>query len=137
MSQFWNFFKQDTQGETLRGEGGVPGHVLGFPIDAWPARQLDDAIQLDSCAPFERIVVKTGKSVYEVIVLSGRAGEVLVRGGRFFPEFRRAILTGSTADGSALKPRSIEVGLRMELRVEREAFITSTVQALSRDRGAF
>ena len=131
MKRFWNFVKQDIHGETEREQKGVPGHVLGFPIDAWPARQSDETIQVDSCAPFETLVVKTSNSVYEVIVLSGRDGEVLVRGGRFFPEFRRATLAGSTVGGNALKLRSIEVGLRLELRADGKAFSTSPVQALS------
>jgi hypothetical protein len=100
-------------------------------IDGWVRRADDDAINLGGCEPFQRIKVKTRRSVYELIVLAGRAGEVLVRGGRFFPEFREAILTGSTAGGSALKPRSLGVGLCMEFIVGDRVVVTSPVSELS------
>jgi len=103
--------------------------VMSFHADS--IRESDDAMQIDSCAPFERIAVRTRNSVYDVIVLSGDVGDVLVRGGRFFPEFRRAELAGATAGGSALKMRSINVGLRMEFHVAGESFVTSTVQGIS------
>jgi hypothetical protein len=91
-----------------------------------------DRVHTDCCDPFERIGVKTRNSFYEVIVLGDGRGEILIRGGRFLSEFRRAKLTGSTAGGSALKPRVIEVGLRMEIAVDDQIVCTSTVQALVR-----
>ena len=89
-----------------------------------------DAICTDCCEPGERIEVQTRNSCYEMIVLAGT--QVLVRGGRFLSEFRRARLTGSTAGGSALKPKVIQVGLRMELSFDDEIVSTSTVLAVSR-----
>jgi len=91
----------------------------------------DAAIQLDSCAPFERIAVKTHASEYEVTVLSGRTGEVLIRGGRFFPEFRRVVLVGSRV-GRGLTQNTIDVGLRMELCDDLALYTTSPVEAVSR-----
>lgn len=131
MRQFWNWFRQGTN-ESGVGSEDRPGVIFSFPGKAWSKEDLDTAIHVDSCALFERIAVKTRSSLYELIVLSPPDGEVLIRGGRFFPEFRRAIVSGSSIGGSALKMRSIDVGCRMELRVEGTAFMTSTVQALSR-----
>ena len=111
---------------------GVSGEVLGVTVDGWLNRETESAIQLDSCTPFEPIVAKTHGSVYELVVLSGRTGEVMVRGGRFFPEFRPAILTGSTAGGKAVKMRCLEVGLRMEFQTNERFVITSPVEELSR-----
>lgn len=90
-------------------------------------------IALSSCAPFERIVINTLNNVYELIVLSGDAGDVLVRGGRF-PEFCRARVAGSTAGGTALTLKTIVLGLRLELRVAGIAIVTSTIQAATRVR---
>lgn len=132
MRQFWNWFRQETNESEVGSEERPAGVILSFPSNAWSKEDLDTTIHLDACAPFERIAVKTRSSLYELIVLSPRAGEVLIRGGRFFPEFRRAIVSGSSFGGSALKMRSIDVGCRMELRVDGTAFMTSTVQALSR-----
>ena len=73
----------------------------------------------------------TSRNVYDVVVLPGRGGQVLVRGGDHFPDFRHAILLGSTGGGSALKLNRIEVGLRMELRLDNKTVTTSRVQSLS------
>ena len=100
-------------------------------VDAWAERDWNDGIQIDSCPALEHIEVRTLNSVYEVIVMEGGAGEVLIRGGRFFPEFRRARLAGATA-GSALKLLGIYVGLRMELYVDDQPIVTSSVRWISR-----
>jgi hypothetical protein len=100
-------------------------------IEGWLSRASDSSIDLRACVPFERIIAKTRGSVYELVVLAGRIGEVLVRGGRFFPEFSGAILRGSTAGGSSLKRRSLGVGLRMEFLVGDRVVVTSPVSELS------
>jgi hypothetical protein len=105
---------------------------VAIPFEDLATSQLDDGIQLDSCPAFERIVVRTRRSVYDVIVLSGDTGEVMIRGGRFFPEFRRATIAGSIIGRSAVKLRSICVGFPMELHVNGKVFVTSRIQAVSR-----
>lgn len=132
MSQCSGVSRQDLN-QAARGDEGTAGPILGFPTQVWREEKSDAAIRLDSCVAFERIAVKTQSSLYEVIVLCGRTGEVLIRGGRFFPEFRRAILTGSTAGGSALKLRTIDVGLRIELRDDLKLYTTTAVEAVSRE----
>jgi hypothetical protein len=89
------------------------------------------SIHIDSCAVWETIVVNTRSSVYELIVLRGD-GDVLVRGGRHFTKFQRVLFLGSTADGSSLKPRTIDIGLRMYFKCDARLIITSPVQSLSR-----
>jgi hypothetical protein len=89
------------------------------------------SIHLDSCAEWETVVANTRSSVYELIVLRG-GGDVLVRGGGHFTEFQRVLFLGSTADGSSLNPRTIDVGLRMAFKVGAQCIITSPVQSLSR-----
>jgi hypothetical protein len=59
--------------------------------------------------------VQTRNSLYEITVLDGRTGDVLVRGGEFFPVRTPVRLEGSTCGGSILKTRGIYVGLRMEI----------------------
>lgn len=106
--------------------------AVAIPFEDLAASQPDDGIQLDCCPAFERIVVRTGRSMYDIIVLSGDTGEVMVRGGRFFPEFRRATIAGSLVGRSAVKLRRICVGFRMELHVNGKTFVTSRIQAVSR-----
>jgi len=91
------------------------------------------AVRVDLCAPFEMIVVATRGSVYELIVLHGEKGDVLVRGGSHFPEFRRVRFVGSTAGGAMLKLRTIDVGLEMEFHLGPGSIVTtSTVRRVSR-----
>jgi hypothetical protein len=90
------------------------------------------SIYIDSCAARETIVINTRASVYELIVLRGDEGDVLVRGGSHFTEFRRALFVGSTADGGSLHPRTIDIGLRMQFICGDRRVITSAVQSLSR-----
>jgi hypothetical protein len=97
----------------------------------WRIDPACHGIHLDSCLPFERIAVRTRMSDYEVVVLPGNSGEVLVRGGRYFSEFRHARLAGSTFGGSAIRARTIEVGSWLELHVDETTIVTSTIQEVS------
>lgn len=90
-----------------------------------------DAICLIACAPFDRLEVRTRQTVYDVVVLRGSTGEALVRGGRYFTEFRRARVVGSTFGGSSVRFRTIEVGAQLELQVAGQRVVTSTIQAVS------
>ena len=103
-------------------------------IDARATARLGDAVRLASCSELEWITVRTRRSSYDVIVLSGDTGEVMVRGGSLFPEFRRATITGSLFDGIAVKLGSICVGLNLEFLVDGISVITSRVRAISRHR---
>jgi len=115
----------------------IPGGNRARSTDAeglrvWPAEPCYQAIHIDSCQPFEHIAVRTQRTDYEVVVLPGNAGEVLVRGGRFFKEFRRARLAGSTLGGTAIRLNTIEVGCALELQVDRTRIVTSPIEAVSR-----
>lgn len=90
------------------------------------------SIDLGSLTPRETIVVHTRASVYELIVLGGDAGDVLVRGGTRFSEFRRVLFLGSRADGGPLHRRTIDIGLRMRFFCGDRLVTTSAVESLSR-----
>jgi hypothetical protein len=89
------------------------------------------SIHIDSCAERETLVITTGSSVYELIVLQDD-GDVLVRGGRQFTEFRRVLFLGSTAEGGPVDERTLDVGLRMMFIVGDRLLITSAVQSIFR-----
>ena len=90
-----------------------------------------DAIRLNACAPFDHFEVRTQRTVYDVVVLRGSTGEALVRGGRYFTEFRPARVVGSTFGGSSVRLRIIEVGAQLELQVAGQRVVTSTIEAVS------
>jgi hypothetical protein len=109
--------------------GAIP---IAKPLTERAASGPEQTIGLKSCAELERIVITTQNTVYDIIVLAGETGEVMIRGGRCFPEFQRAIVAGSSFGGSALKLRTICVGLHLEFRIARKTFVTSRVQSVSR-----
>jgi hypothetical protein len=95
---------------------------------------MTDSIALAACRDFDRILVKTRHSVYELIVLSGERGDVMLRGGVFGEEFQRGRVTGSTLGGSAVQLRAIRVGRFLELNVGGKTFVTSSVQTALHQR---
>ena len=97
---------------------------------------MNDTIKLGTCRDFDRILVKTRHSVYEMIVLAADCGDIMVRGGIFGNELVRATLTGSTFGGSAVKRHAICVGRFLELRVAGKTFVTSSVESASHHRAA-
>jgi hypothetical protein len=100
-------------------------------LDAWSARDWKDGVQVDRMQMLDTLFVQTQNSLYEVTVLNPADGEVLVRGGRFFPERTPARLSGSTFGGSFLKLRGIYVGFKMELVHQDRTIITSPVQTIA------
>ena len=87
----------------------------GAFLDAWSDSEWNDGVQIDQIEELTTLAVQTSNSLYEITVLNGHTGEVLVRGGEFFPERTAVRLEGSTCGGSILKRRGIYVGLRMEI----------------------
>ena len=91
-----------------------------------------DTLRLDSCPELEWIIVKTQRSIYDIVVLSGESGTVAVRGGAFFPEFRQASFIGSLSKGVATHLGAVVVGLNLEFVVDGQSIITSPVQSFLR-----
>jgi hypothetical protein len=87
----------------------------GAMLDAWSDLEWNDGVQIDQIEELTTLAVQTSNSLYEITVLNGYTGEVLVRGGEFFPVRTPVRLEGSTCGGSILKRRGIYVGSRMEI----------------------
>jgi hypothetical protein len=96
-----------------------------------PARPLAASIDIASCAAFDTIVATTRSTVYELIVLRGERGKVLIRGGKHFTTFCPVLFVGSTRHGGAIEAHIIEIGLRMKFYFENRVIVTSAVQSLS------
>jgi hypothetical protein len=56
----------------------------------WSDRGWTGGVDFSRLPGLEQFVVRTKNTTYELTVLSPATGEVLVRGGRFFPEHTRA-----------------------------------------------
>ena len=100
-------------------------------LDTWSSHDWTEGVQLETMQDMETLTVRTENSTYEITVISGRTGEILVRGGRFFPEFTPARLAGSSLGGSFLKLRGIYVGFSLEIHFENRLIITSRVRKIS------
>jgi hypothetical protein len=57
----------------------------GAILDAWSDSEWNDGVQIDQMEELTTLAVQTSNSLYEITVLNGHTGEVLVRGGEFFP----------------------------------------------------
>ncbi len=80
---------------------------------------------------FTTLVVRTDNSVYRITILTPHLREVLVQGGKFFPERTRACLSGSNFGGSCLKMGWVGLGLHMEFHAGGQWIITSHVRAIA------
>lgn len=87
-----------------------------------------DGVSLRSLSRIDQLEVRTRNSVYEITVLGG--GEVMVRGGSFFPEWNAARLSGSTLGGSFLKKDWIGSGFSMEFLHNGRRIVTTRVREI-------
>ena len=103
----------------------------GALLATWSSHEWREGVQLETMRDMDQLVVRTENSTYEITVISPEMGEILVRGGRFFPEFTPARLAGSSLGGSFLKLRGIYVGFNLEIHVGRNLIVTSRVSKIS------
>ncbi len=120
--------KPDTNVRRPRAEPDRPRFAA--TLDAWLARDWSQAVHVASLEEFQQLHICTQNTLYEVIVVN-HAGDVRVRGGRYFPEWTAARFTGSTAGGSFLKRLAINLGLQMEFELECRRIITSPVRTIA------
>jgi len=106
----------------------VPAAAL---LSAWQAHGWHNGVSLERLTALDRLLVRTRHNVYEIIVSSPSTGDVLVRGGRYFPEFTPVRLAGSTLGGSFVKIRALHVGFRLEFTIGQQFVLTSVVQSIA------
>lgn len=106
--------------------------VRAVTLDRWIAHMWERGVQLERLEHLQALAVRTRNSTYDLVILSGHTGEVLVRGGRYFPEWTRAHLAGCSLGGGLLKRRGIHAGMRMEIHAGGRRVVTSAVHAIGR-----
>ena len=97
-------------------------------LDGWSSHDWSAGLRLDQLAALDRLTVRTANSTYDIVITDPETAAVLVRGGRFFPEFAHAHVAGSSLGGSFLKLHTIQPGFRIELVCDGRAIVTSAVQ---------
>ena len=103
----------------------------GAVLDVWSQSPWRNGIQIDELHEMQRIRVRTVYSLYEITVIDGRNGEMLVKGGESLPDLTQGQLTGATLGGSFCKMRGIYPGFKMEFVAKGQRLVTSTVQTVS------
>jgi hypothetical protein len=88
-------------------------------------------VLLESLTADTRLLVQTRNSRYVIVVLDGERHQVLVTGGRRFPEATPGYLQGARVGRLLLKRGWIGIGFRMEIRAGNERIITSRVRSIT------
>jgi hypothetical protein len=94
----------------------------------WADYEWQGGVDLSVLSGLERFVVRTKNTTYDITVLSPDTGEVLVRGGRFFPDYTHVHLAGCSMGGSFLKLRAIQPGFLMEFVHDGQRVVTTRVR---------
>jgi hypothetical protein len=117
---------------TATGDTAVRPAAVHAPahLDAWVGRPWVDGMQVDTLHDLDMLLVRTMNTVYEITVVTARTGEVIVRGGRFFPQPTRAVILGSSLGGAFLKLRGIYCGFALEVYASGTRIVTSAVQSV-------
>jgi hypothetical protein len=97
-------------------------------LDTWSEIEWTNGVQLDRMEDMRKLEVRTRNSLYEITIIDGLSGEVLIRGGSFFRELTPANLAGATSGGCICKLRGIYEGLRMELTANGQRMVTTPVE---------
>lgn len=83
-------------------------------------------IYLDGLCPGTALLVETRNTTYTILVIGGE--EVLIRGGRYFPRFVRAVVVGSTWGSPMVKLHYVGEGMHMEILTSDRRYTTSPVR---------
>lgn len=105
--------------------------ALGAELGAWSSFPWTEGLQLPDLHPLATLQIRTKNTTYEITIMNPRSGEVLVRGGRFFPVHTRARLAGASLSGSFLKLLGIYIGFSMELHTDDGAIVTTRVREIT------
>lgn len=105
----------------------------GESLDTWVRCSWDAGVQIETVDDLDILRVHTRNSSYELAVVSGQHGQMLVRGGRYFREWTRVHFLGCSLGGALLKRHTVHVGLRMEFHLAGRRIVTSPVHAIGRD----
>lgn len=94
---------------------------------------LDDTggrrIALPWLPPGTVLHLRTRNSRYQLVVVDGPEGRVLITGGRHFPDQMPVQVVGATPGDGRVKPDWIVEGLRLQLLTAQGCVITSPVNS--------
>jgi hypothetical protein len=104
---------------------------VGAILDTWSNAPWTNGVQIEHLEDMQKLFVKTKNSLYEITIIDRWTGDILVRGGQFFPELTPACLSGATLWGSFLKMRGIYIDFAMEINAGDQRFLTTRVREIA------
>ena len=110
----------------------APDNGKAQSLEEWCAYRWKNGVQVPELPPLERLLVRTHNNLYEIIIVDPVRAEVMVRGGRYFPEFTRAVVCGSSVGSGFLKLHGIYPGFCLELHSQQLPVVTSPVREITR-----
>jgi hypothetical protein len=114
--------------EPMPTQDSIPSAAI---LDNWSEHPWTNGVQVDQMQDMEKLEVRTRNSLYEITIIEGHSGEILVRGGQFFRELTPARLAGATLGGSLCKMRGIYAGFRMEINANGQRTVTTPVESIA------
>jgi hypothetical protein len=105
--------------------------VTAVTLESWSTRDWREGVQIATLNTLDVVHVRTKNTLYEITILDPASADVLVRGGRFFPEHRRAVLSGSSLGGAFLKLHGVYVNFCMELNTGILRIVTTAVESIT------
>lgn len=114
--------------------GLATGEVAGLrtgTLDRWLSHPWENGVQVDTLEDLQALRVETVNNTYDLAIVSGQKGAILVRGGRYFPEWTAVQFVGCSLGGGLLKRYGVHVGFRMEFYSDGRLIITSPVRAIN------
>jgi hypothetical protein len=106
-------------------EDTSPIYASAALLDNWTSHDWSEGIDLTRASSLVTLEIVTRRSIYYV-VRSG-PGELMIKGGHYLPDFRRARSVGCSMGGALLKQHAIHIGFRMEIAFEDMRLVTSEV----------
>lgn len=113
------------------GSAGDVTQVQEITLDAWTGCAWGErGLQLEAVETLVVLRVRTRNSTYELAPSGEGPGDVLVRGGQYFPAWTRVQLAGASLGRGCLKRHGIYAGFRMEFYWAGRRVITSRVHSI-------
>jgi hypothetical protein len=120
---------------TTRGNLNMSEHMDSAIVKLWKTQEKKGGINVSPLESGTLLIVETQNSFYEFVIIAGK--ECTVFGGTRrdgltrFPKPVKAVIHGSTWNGSILKVDWIGEGMRLEFHTEKGRINTSPVKNLT------
>jgi hypothetical protein len=122
------------EGHPDTGRGDEVTRIQAITLESWTdCAWAQRGLQLEALDSLQVLRIRTRNSTYHLAHAGGGPGEILVRGGRYFPDWTRVQLAGASLGRGCLKRHGIYAGFRMEFYSAGRRVVTSPVLSILTD----